>query len=84
MGNSRRIQGTHENTTGRFNTAVGHGALMNLVTSSANAAFGQGALSNQTGGIGANTAIGVQSMSNITTGNTNIALGWRAGFLNQS
>jgi hypothetical protein len=73
-----------KNTTGRFNTAMGHSALQNLSThSSANAAFGQGALFTQTGGNGANTAIGVQSLAFITTGNSNTALGWRSGFSNQ-
>jgi hypothetical protein len=66
------------NTIGRFNTAVGEGALFSNTEGSDNTAIGAGALADNTGG-SENVAVGLNALGN-STGDNNVALGNLAGF----
>lgn len=67
--------------TAILNTAVGVGAMQNLVgpnTVGASVAFGDGALNQYTSGTG-NSAVGYQALFNIATGGNNTGVGIQAG-----
>jgi len=66
------------NTIGRFNTAVGEGALFSNTEGNDNTAVGAGALADNTGG-SENVAVGLNALGN-STGDNNVALGNLAGF----
>ena len=70
---------THSGTniSGRFNTAIGSGALSSSSTGDSNTAVGNSALVSSTGDF--NTAVGNTALAGNTTGSHNTALGWSAG-----
>jgi hypothetical protein len=63
------------NTTGQYNTAVGHSALDATTTGALNSAVGYGALGANTTGSN-NVAVGADSMAFNTTGINNVAVGY--------
>ena len=65
------------NSTGSFNTAVGHQALLSNTSNSNSTGIGRASLQNSTGG--ANTALGSNSGNSVTSGVRNVLLGWVAG-----
>ena len=66
----------YKNISGRFNTAIGSGALSGS-TGVSNTAVGASALVRSTGDF--NTAVGNGALARNTTGNHNTVLGWNAG-----
>ena len=64
-------------STGRFNTVIGSGSLMNNTTGESNTATGMSALRNNTTGKW-NTATGVESLENNTEGFYNTASGMQS------
>jgi trimeric autotransporter adhesin len=68
-----------DNTTGRFNSAVGGGALGSNSSGSYNSSLGHGALGSNTTADN-NTAVGYQAGYSNSTSNDNTFIGWQAGY----
>jgi hypothetical protein len=66
-----------------YNTALGHGALLDNTTGGNNTAAGHGAMRKNIGG-GANSAFGVGSLFNNTSGYNNTAVGYWSLFNNNT